>query len=158
MADVAQLWMLYVIAFALGIGETLFDTAAQSIMPMLVKHDDLSRANGRLYAVELTMNQFVGPPLGGLLVGTAMALAFVGSALAYVVGFLALVAMAGTYRVARTRTADQAAHRHRRRAQVPLPPPCAAHVRGDDRHRQPGEHRHVLACSRSMPSLPVRSD
>ncbi|MGH9116334.1 MAG: MFS transporter [Acidimicrobiales bacterium] len=101
MFDAARLWMLYVIAFALGIGETLFDTAAQSIMPMIVKHDDLSRANGRLYAVELTMNQFIGPPLGGILVGTAMALAFVGSALAYLVGFLALVAMVGSFKVDR---------------------------------------------------------
>src|SRR5262245_52045254 len=31
-----QLWLLYVIAFALGIFETLFDTAAQSILPAVV--------------------------------------------------------------------------------------------------------------------------
>jgi MFS family permease len=100
--DLAQLWMLYVIAFGLGIGETLFDTAAQSVMPMIVGHDDLSRANGRLYAVELTMNLFVGPPLGGFLVGVAMALAFAGSALAYVFALLALVVMTGRFRAERT--------------------------------------------------------
>jgi MFS family permease len=99
--DAAQLWMLYVLAFALGIGETLFDTAAQSIMPMVVHHDQLSRANGRLYAAELTMNQFVGPPLGGLLFGVAMALAFVSSSLAYVCAFLALLALRGGYKVER---------------------------------------------------------
>ena len=37
--------------------------------PSIVRRDDLSKANGRLYAVELTMNQFVGPPLGGFLAG-----------------------------------------------------------------------------------------
>jgi MFS family permease len=100
--DAAQLWMLYVIAFALGIGETLFDTSAQSIMPMLVSHDNLSRANGRLYAVELTMNLFVGPPLGGLLVGIAMALAFAGSALAYAFALIALIVMAGRFQVERS--------------------------------------------------------
>ena len=57
-----SLWLLYVTAFVLGVGETLFDTAAQSVMPSIVRRDDLSKANGRLYAVELTMNQFVGPP------------------------------------------------------------------------------------------------
>jgi MFS family permease len=99
--DITQLWMLYVIAFALGVGETLFDTAAQSVMPMVVKHDQLSRANGRLYAIELTMNTFVGPPLGGILFGTAAALAFLGSGLAYLFGFLALIAMVGQFRVHR---------------------------------------------------------
>jgi Transmembrane secretion effector len=68
---------------------------------MIVSHDDLSRANGRLYAVELTMNLFVGPPLGGLLMGTAAALAFASSSLAYVFALLALVMMTGTYRVPR---------------------------------------------------------
>lgn len=99
--DLAQLWLLYVVAFALGIGETLFDTAAQSLMPMVVEPDRLTRANGRLYAIELTMNTFVGPPLGGLLAGTAVALAIAGSALSYFFGFLALLAMAGRFRVAR---------------------------------------------------------
>ena len=99
--DMATLWLLYLVAFALGIGETLFDTAAQSIMPMLVRHEDLSRANGRLYAVELTMNQFVGPPLGGLLAGLSLALALAGTSAAYVVATLALVAIAGNYRAAR---------------------------------------------------------
>src|SRR5829696_3475076 len=74
MTGTDTLLMLYVAAFALGVGETLFDTAAQSIMPTIVDRDDLSKANGRLYAVELTMNQFVGPPLGGLLAGVALAL------------------------------------------------------------------------------------
>ncbi len=57
----------YVTAFVLGIGETLFDTAAQSIMPNIVPKALLARANSRLYAVELTMNAFIGPPLGGFL-------------------------------------------------------------------------------------------
>ncbi len=90
--------MLYVAAFVLGMGETLFDTAAQSVLPGLVDRDDLSKANGRLYAVELTMNQFVGPPLGGLLAGLAIALAFAGSALAFLVAAIALVLLTGSFR------------------------------------------------------------
>lgn len=97
-AGVVDLPVLYVAAFALGVGETLFDTAAQSIMPSVVERDQLSRANGRLYAVELTMNQFVGPPLGGLLAAAAIALAFAGSALAFAIAALALALLAGTFR------------------------------------------------------------
>src|SRR5215218_6090126 len=32
-----QLWMLCAVAFVLGVGETLFDTAGQSIVPTLVR-------------------------------------------------------------------------------------------------------------------------
>lgn len=101
-SDAATLAVLYVVAFALGCGETLFDTAAQSIMPMLVERDDLSAANGRLYAAELTMNQFLGPPLGGALAGIAIALAFAGSATAYAVSGLLLALLAGSFRPTRT--------------------------------------------------------
>jgi MFS family permease len=103
LGDVVTLPILYVAAFVLGVGETLFDTAAQSIMPTIVDRDRLSRANGRLFAAELTMNQFVGPPLGGLLAGLALVFAFVGSALAFALGAIALSLLVGTFRpVART--------------------------------------------------------
>jgi MFS family permease len=99
-AGVVGLPILYLAAFVLGVGETLFDTAAQSIMPTIVDRDRLSRANGRLYAAELTMNQFVGPPLGGLLAGVAIALAFAGSAVAFAFAAVALSLLAGSFRPA----------------------------------------------------------
>lgn len=98
-----QLWMLYVVAFALGVGETFFDTAAQSIVPAVVGDPAaLAKANGRLYAVELTANQFVGPPLGGLLAGAALASSLFASAGAYLVGAGVLAVVAGSFRPQRT--------------------------------------------------------
>jgi MFS family permease len=96
-----HLAVLYLVAFCLGVGETLFDTSAQSVLPMVVGRDDLSVANGRLYAAELTMNQFVGPPVGGLLAGSAVALAFAGSGACYLVAAVALVTMTGQFRPTR---------------------------------------------------------
>lgn len=98
-----ELWILYVIALALGFGETMFDTAAQSILPNIVKDpDQLSRANGRLYAVELTANQFIGPPLGGLIAGLTLAGALSGSAIAYLGAALFLLVVRGQFRPERT--------------------------------------------------------
>ncbi|HSM34677.1 MAG TPA: MFS transporter [Anaerolineae bacterium] len=98
LADGLSLPVLYVAAFVLGIGETLFDTAAQSIMPNIVPRELLSRANGRLYAVELTMNAFVGPPLGGFLVAISVPLALGGSAIGYGLAALGLALLIGTFK------------------------------------------------------------
>jgi MFS family permease len=98
-----ELWMLYLAAFALGCGETLFDTAAQSILPGVVADPDLlAKANGRLYVVELTANQFIGPPLGGLLAGLALAGALGASAGAYLVAAGVLLLLVGNFRPERT--------------------------------------------------------
>ncbi len=97
-ANAEQLWILYLVAFALGIGETLFDTAGQSVLPMVVVGDDLSRGNSRLFAAEVSLNRFVGPPVGGLLVGIAVSLAFLSSAACYLLAAVALALMTGRYR------------------------------------------------------------
>jgi MFS family permease len=97
----AELWMLYVIAFALGSGETLFDTAAQSILPTFVAPDQLDRANGRLYAVELTANQFVGPPLAAIVAGATLAVAVAVSSGLYLLAGIALLTLTGSFRAQR---------------------------------------------------------
>jgi MFS family permease len=96
-----ELWMLYLVAFALGVGETLYDTSAQSIVPSLVPDPrHLERANSRLYAVELTANQFVGPALGGVVAGLSLMGGVSASAAAYLLAALALTTIVGHYRPA----------------------------------------------------------
>ncbi|GAA1900539.1 MFS transporter [Streptomyces sodiiphilus] len=101
--DLASIWALYAVAFCVGVAETLYDTTAQSILPRLVSRDQLSRANGRLYAAELTANQFVGPPLGGLLVAAGAVAAFSAPVALWAVAVGALLMVRGTYRVGRER-------------------------------------------------------
>ena len=71
-----SIWTLYGVALFVATAETLYDTSAQSILPQVVPRQRLSRANGRLQAAELAANEFVGPPLGGVLVATGIAAAF----------------------------------------------------------------------------------
>jgi MFS family permease len=99
-----ELWMLYIVAFALGTVETLHDTAAQSIVPNVVEPGLLSRANSRQFAVELTANQFVGPPLGGLLAAVSLAGALSASAVGYGLAAIALTLIAGQFRPVRSST------------------------------------------------------
>jgi MFS family permease len=80
----SSLGLLYAVVFVLGMAETLFDSAAMAVVPAVLEHDTsaerksasgtLERANGRLFAGQLTANQFVGPPLGALLFGVSASL------------------------------------------------------------------------------------
>ena len=62
--------------------------------------DDLTRANSRLFAVELVANTFVGPPLGGLLAAAGLAIAVGMPAAAYLLGAGCLALIAGSFRAA----------------------------------------------------------
>lgn len=94
--------VLYVAALGLGVAETFFDTAAQSILPSIVGKERLSLANGRLYGVELVMNQFVGPPLGGLLIVVSLPVALGSSVIGYAIAAVGLSFIIGNFKPVRT--------------------------------------------------------
>lgn len=73
---VANIVVVYAVAFACGVGETLRDTATATLLPPLVSDADLDRANGGLVNAEVAGNELVGPPLGGYLFGVALVLPF----------------------------------------------------------------------------------
>jgi len=68
--------LLVVLVFLLGCCEVVFGTAAQSVLPELVPRDLLARANGNQYAVQITGEFFLGPPIGSLLFVATAALPF----------------------------------------------------------------------------------
>lgn len=74
--DATSIPLLVVVAFVLGTGETLFDNAAQSLMPSVASRERLEEANSRLYAVQISSQEFIGPPVGSLLFAAAMAAPF----------------------------------------------------------------------------------
>jgi MFS family permease len=116
--DTTSIWLLYAVSFGLGTAETLFDNAAQSIMPSVVRADQLEVANGRLYAAETVTNTFVGPPLGGVLFAVAASVPFWLDSASFLVAALLVATIAGTYRPERPpgpASGDQATKRTLRR-------------------------------------------
>jgi MFS family permease len=103
-SSAAAIWALYAVALLLGTAETVYDTCAQSILPQVVPRDRLPRANGRLIAAELTANEFVGPPLGGLLVAAGVAAAFATPAVLWAAAVGALLLLHGSFAVPRQET------------------------------------------------------
>jgi MFS family permease len=101
LGELATIWLLYVVAFVLGCFETMFDTAASSMLPNVVGKDKVVAANSRLNAVEMTMNQLVGPPIGGFLAAIGIASAFGTAAAGYLGALLCLLSLRGSFRAER---------------------------------------------------------
>jgi len=66
--------------FLLGTAEVFADNASQTLLPLIVRRDDLAIANARLQAGYTTLNELAGPPLGAALFATGMALPFISQA------------------------------------------------------------------------------
>jgi MFS family permease len=93
-----HVWMLWMLAFGLGVGEVFFDSTSQTILPAVVQPELLPKANGMRYAVETTGNTFVGAPLGTLLFAVAVWLPFGLDAVSFVVSALLVTTLRGRFR------------------------------------------------------------
>ncbi len=97
--DATSLSLLYAVALVLGVGETLVDTSLAAAVPQAVRRrGDLGRANARIEVAQNVANQFIGPPLGGLLAGVGLAWVTGASAFLFVGALAGLAMMHGTYR------------------------------------------------------------
>ena len=106
LTDRVSLPLLHAVFFLLSSGETLFDTAAATILPALVPHEGLPRANARLSAALTVTNQFVGPPLGGALFAAAVALPFLVGAGGLAAAAALLLTLRGTFRAPADQTTE----------------------------------------------------
>jgi MFS family permease len=94
----ASIPIIVVAAFALGMAETMFDNASQTILPAIVAKDRLARANSRLYAGQIIGMQFVGPPLGGVLFAALVWLPFGVDATSFLIAALLVLSVRGRFR------------------------------------------------------------
>ena len=96
--DRVELAAIYVVAFALGVAETFFDTSAEALVPRLVDVEELPPANGRLQALEWVGGAFAGPPLGAFLFGAFAALPFFVDAVSFGIAAVFIALIPGSYR------------------------------------------------------------
>jgi Na+/melibiose symporter-like transporter len=96
--DQASIVVIFAVAALLASAEAIVDSSSMAMMPATVEAQDLERAIGRLGSTELAMNDLVGPPLGGLLFGLAVAVPFGVDAATFVGAALVMWMMSGDYR------------------------------------------------------------
>jgi MFS family permease len=94
--------VLYAAAFALGLCQVVYDSAARAILPQIVDRRGLDKANSWLTVEETIGQNFVGPPVGAALFGWFRALPFIGSAIGFAVAALLVLAVPGRFRTERT--------------------------------------------------------
>jgi len=82
--------LVLVAMFIMGTAEVFSNTAASTLIPMLVPRADLGIANARVQTGWVTVNQLVGPPIGAVLFAIGMAVPF--AAQAVLVGLGAVLA------------------------------------------------------------------
>lgn len=93
--------LIYVLSFAIGLGEVIAMTLMSAIVPSAVPADKVQRANAQITGSETVSSEFLGPLVGGLLAGIGMAYAL-GSALSlYFLSALVILFLTGTFTPAR---------------------------------------------------------
>jgi MFS family permease len=96
----------------LGMAEVLRDNANQTILPNIVRPDQLERANGRIWSVEGVTNTFAGPPLGSLLLLVAFSLPFFVDAGTFFVAAAMVFLIPGSFRAGRDRSKPRQTFKH----------------------------------------------
>ncbi|HZB50493.1 MAG TPA: MFS transporter [Mycobacteriales bacterium] len=97
----AGILALYVVAFVVGVGETLHDNAAQTVLPAVVHRDQLPDANGKLVAAERVTNEFAGPPLGAALFSVGAAVPVAADAVLAAASSALMLPVPGSFKVER---------------------------------------------------------
>lgn len=86
-----QLWHLVVVALIMGVATVFFDVSYQSIIPSLVRTDQIGEANGKLESTQQIAG-LTGPAVGGWLIGVLTApIAMLATVGTYVLSFVALL-------------------------------------------------------------------
>lgn len=91
LTDALTIWWLLLVVLLYGVLETVYDGAIRAVVPSLVGRSDLPRANSRIEAVEIVVQQFLSQPLTSWLLAFSAAWALGLNTAAYAVaGGLAL--------------------------------------------------------------------
>lgn len=97
--------VLYAVVFLMGIGQNLFDSASQAIVPDLVRTDQLESANGYRQTAEMVGQSFAGPPAGALLFAAVAFAPFAVDAATFLVAAALVRSIRGEYRPPRAAAA-----------------------------------------------------
>ena len=92
--------ILYLVVFVIGAAEVLYDTTAQSMIPQILKTKHLERGNARLEIGAVTVGEFIGSPISGVLFAVSIALPFVLGSTGILVAAVLVLMIPGNFKKA----------------------------------------------------------
>ena len=89
--DSITIYWFLLATFLIGTCEVATDTAAQSLIPLILDKKNFEKANSRLNIAETVIQNFIGAPLSGFLYATAIVLPFILNSLGFLVAAIFVV-------------------------------------------------------------------
>jgi MFS family permease len=83
--DTITIYWLLLATFLIGTCEVATDTAAQSLIPVILDKKNFEKANSRMNIAETVIQNFIGAPLSGFLYATSIVLPFILNSLGFLV-------------------------------------------------------------------------
>lgn len=83
--DTITIYWLLLATFLIGTCEVASDTAAQSLIPVILEKKNFEKANSRMNIAETVIQNFIGAPLSGFLYATSIVLPFILNSLGFLV-------------------------------------------------------------------------
>jgi len=83
--DTITIYWLLLATFLIGTCEVATDTAAQSLIPVILEKKNFEKANSRMNIAETVIQNFIGAPLSGFLYATAIVLPFILNSLGFLI-------------------------------------------------------------------------
>jgi MFS family permease len=98
--DIVTIPILYFVVFVIGAAEVLYDTTSQSMIPQLLKTEHLERGNARLEIGAVTVGEFMGSPISGVLFAVSIALPFALGSTGILVAAILVLMIPGNFKKA----------------------------------------------------------
>jgi MFS family permease len=83
--DTITIYWLLLATFLIGTCEVATDTAAQSLIPVILDKKNFEKANSRMNIAQTVIQNFIGAPLSGFLYATAIVLPFILNSLGFLI-------------------------------------------------------------------------
>ena len=83
--ETITIYWLLLATFLIGTCEVATDTAAQSLIPVILEKKNFEKANSRMNIAETVIQNFIGAPLSGFLYATSIVLPFILNSLGFLV-------------------------------------------------------------------------
>ncbi|MEY2836758.1 MAG: hypothetical protein RLZ46_140 [Actinomycetota bacterium] len=95
--DTITIYWLLLAAFLIGTCEVAADTAAQSLVPVMLEKKQFEAANSRLNIAQTVIQNFIGAPLSGFLYATAIVLPFILNSLGFLLAAIFVILIPAHY-------------------------------------------------------------